>query len=122
MDLSRDPSVIASAAAEEVRALNHRTGNPAAYQNPSDISDVVNALATLAERLPQTLQQASAGLRRFEEDQAIRMDDGSDPSEEVTRALGALLNAEESLTIVCAFLKEAASPLSHMGGHFADLP
>lgn len=65
VDLDRTPAQIANTAAEEIRALNHRTLglNTKAYDNAPEVSGVVTALATLVERIPQALQQAEEGLR-----------------------------------------------------------
>lgn len=120
MDLTRDPSAIANTAADEVRTLNHRTDNATAFEQPSDVSDVVNALEHLLQMLPQSLRQAINGLNRFEERQAIRMDDGTDVAYQVERVRqetqAAITHAREAHRA----LKRAASPLSHMGGPWAN--
>lgn len=120
MDLSRDPSVIASAAAEEVRALNHRTLSPDAFRQPADAGDTAHHLATLIERLQQSLVQLCHGVEALEEKQAIRMDDGSDVGEQVSDALRSLSYASQDLIATHNSLKKAAGVMSHMGGHFAD--
>jgi flavorubredoxin len=50
---------VANAAAEAVRVLNHATLNHAAeaLRYPSDADAVIEALATMAARLPQLLEQ-----------------------------------------------------------------
>jgi hypothetical protein len=120
MDLTRLPSAIAVAAAEEIRALNHRTLDPAAFQYPGNVSDVVNALATLAERLDQSISQAGAGLRRLHDEQAIRVDDGSDVDQRVAEVAQELLSAQIALGALKDHLRAAASPLTHMGGLWED--
>jgi hypothetical protein len=120
MDFDQTPAASAAAGAEAIRQLNHITFAPHAFNQPGDVSDVANGLASLVERLPQALQQASAGLRRLEEQQAIRMDDGKDVAEQVGVALRALLNAQEALTVAHGAMREAAGPLSHMGGLWVD--
>lgn len=128
MDLTRAPQTIADAAAEEVRALNHRTLAIDAFYGddgfrgvaPGKLSDTVNGLATLAERLPQSLQQIRRGLQQLEEEQQIRMADGSDPAEGVSTALRALLNAEEAIAAARDALRTAAGPMSDMGGYLDD--
>lgn len=120
MDLNREPNVIGFSAAEEVRALNHATLDPAAFPFAGTVSDTANAIATLVQRLPQSCEQMSAGLRALEEQHAIRMADGSDVTEQVGTVLRALLNAQEALTAAHGALREATGPLSSMGGFFTD--
>jgi uncharacterized protein YicC (UPF0701 family) len=127
MDLNRTPAEIASAAAEEVRALNHRTLDPKAFTQPGDVSDVADAVATLVQRLPQTLQQLEAGLEALYDRDAIRLDDiregyasQKDISNRVSAVRSALRQAREDLSQVHATLQRATSPLSHMGGQWED--
>lgn len=127
MDLTRTPPAIASEAAEQIRQLNHRTLDPKAFTQPGDVSDVANAIATLVQRLPQTLQQMEAGLLTLEEREAIRLDDvreGSasqkDISDRVSAVLSALRDAREDLERAHTALQRATSPLSHMGGLWED--
>lgn len=128
MNLKRTPPAIASAAAEEIRALNHRTLDPKAFGQPGDVSDVVNALAVLLERLPQALQQADAGLQQLHDAQAIRLDDkppGETSQNDITdRVHGiryALQQAQHHLGEAHSQLRNAAGPLSHMGGLWEDV-
>ncbi|MFI0822229.1 hypothetical protein ACH4TX_41665 [Streptomyces sp. NPDC021098] len=120
MDLNRTPAAIAHQLAEETRALNHRTLDPTVFEQPGDVSEVVCALRTVLERLPQALNQTSAGLRRLAETDGIRMDDGTDPAVAVAAALVALREATGALWSAQEVLGGAAAPLSHMGGHFSD--
>jgi hypothetical protein len=124
MDLKRTPPQISNAAAEEVRALNHRTLDPKAFAQPGDVSDVVNALMVLVQRLPQALQQAEAGLRALEGRDAIRMDNGYGSQQElaaaVSNAVFGMSEARGFLERAHDQLKDAASPLSHMGGLWED--
>lgn len=87
---------------------------------PSNVSSTVDGLATLLERLPQTLEQTSRALQHLEEQQAIRMANGGDPGEEVSVVLRALLNAQQAIVVAHGHMREAAGPLSDMGGHFVD--
>lgn len=117
MDLDRRPAAIAHQLAEEARALNHRTLDPAVYGQPGDVSEVVYALRTVVERLPQALQQAAAGLRRLDGAGGIRMDDGTNPGVAAERVLSALQDATGALWTVQEALVEASGSLSYMGGH-----
>jgi hypothetical protein len=58
------PAEAANTAAESVRALNHATLSGTGYEWPSDVGAVMNALTTLAQRLPQALDQAGRWLER----------------------------------------------------------
>lgn len=124
MDLDRTPAQIANSAAEEIRALNHRTLDPRAYTQPADVSDVVNALMTLVQRIPQALTQAETALRVQEERGAIRLDYGNGSQQELVSAfVAALTGLQEGrglLERAHEQLRDAAGPLSHMGGHLAE--
>lgn len=127
MDLNREPRKIAYTAAEEIRQLNHISGHVESFLGeagigsvPGNVSATVEGLHMLMERLPQTLRQVSRVLQQLEEKQTIRMDDGSDPATAVSHALRTLLNAQEGVTVAQQALQEAASTMSHMGGHFVD--
>ncbi|MFJ8727679.1 hypothetical protein [Streptomyces sp. NPDC093269] len=120
MDLNRTPAAIANVAAEEIRALNHRTLDPKAFEQPSDVSNVVNGLAMLTERLEQAINQTGSGLRQFHDRNAIRMDDGSNVDERVAVVAQELLSAQIALGALKDHLRAAASPLSHMGSPWDD--
>lgn len=127
MDLDRTPSQIAHSAAEEIRALNHISLDPKAFKQPGDVSAAADALATLVQRLPQTLAQLEAGLTALQDRQAIRLDDV--PADEVSAkeihdrvfsVVWELREASEGLGRVHERLRKAAGPLSHMGGQWDD--
>lgn len=127
MDLDRSPSQIANAAAEEIRALNHRTLNTQMYAQPADVSDTANAIATLLERLPQTLDQLEAGLLILQDGNKIRLDtkplgdtSQQDIAHEVFTVTSALSEARRLLRQANQAIKDATSPLSHMGGLWED--
>ncbi|MER5617592.1 hypothetical protein [Streptomyces sp. NPDC002215] len=74
MDLNRSPYAMASAAAEEIRALNHRTlDDHHAYPYPASINETNSALKTLAQRLPQTIGQLREALDRQAQAGHIRL-------------------------------------------------
>lgn len=52
---------VAASMAEEVRFLNHATGNHAAetLHWPADVDHIVTELATMAQRLPQLFEQVT---------------------------------------------------------------
>ena len=126
MDLDRTPPAIANTAAEEIRALNHRTLglNTKAYKNAPEISEVISALTTLIERMPQALQQAEAGLETLYDRNEIRLaaaDDGQKAlADAVFTVTGSLEYARNRVGSVLQDLKSAAGPLSNMGGPWPD--
>ena len=77
MDLPRDPNEIARSAAEELRALNHLTGEQLAYRQPVRVHDTAMALRDLAARLPQALQQMQSGLEQLVATGEVRLYDRS---------------------------------------------
>ena len=77
MDLTRDPNEIARSAAEELRALNHLTGEPLAYRQPVRVHDTAMALRDLAARLQQTLGQMQSGLDQLVATGEVRLYDRS---------------------------------------------
>lgn len=128
MDLDRTPAQIASAAADELQALNHRTAGPGAFHGddgfrgvtPARLAGTVQGLLVLTQRLPQSLQQLRRGLQALEEEQQIRMADGQDPGDAVSTALRALLNAEEAFKAAEHALQAAGTPMAAMGGYLDE--
>jgi hypothetical protein len=128
MDLNREPHQMASAAAEEIRALNHRTLDAdKAFTYPGQVSDTANGIATLLERLPQALRQMEAGLEQLRDDNAIRLDDRpenetsqKDIHDQVFAVTQALSRTRELLGEAHTALRQATGPLSHMGGLWED--
>lgn len=109
--------LLADLAAEAIRVINHRTLEHEGYLWPSDLDATIGALHTLAERLPQLLQQAETWL-----DWAIREgklgDDrtGAQPSVTVEHAQMDLHDALIEAGRLAAALKKARSATSHMTG------
>lgn len=100
MDLTRTPSEIASAAAEEVRALNHRTLDSNAFTYPSDVYSTVGGVDRLLAGLPQALEQLRAHLARMAATGNVKADDGDTDGRlaaahlELTDAANALRQAQ----------------------------
>ena len=111
------PSQLAENAAEAVRALNHATLEPAAYPYPSEVDATVQALITLAGRLPQAIVQSDAALAALDTAGRLRLDAMTDsPSLEhhlaaVHQATDHAQRAAEDLT---AALKRLGSLTSHL--------
>lgn len=118
MNPNRTPSTFANAAAEEVRALNHGTFDPHAFEEPSDVYSTVSELTRLVQYLPQAIEQTWKSLRAMEEAGAIRMDDDSDVQARVNEARLALSEARRLLATGGGYLDRATQILSHMGGQW----
>jgi hypothetical protein len=128
VDLSRTPAQIATAAAEELRAFNHRTLEAKAFEQPGDVSEAADALARVVQYLPQALRQLEAGLERLHEEQRIRLDDKSpaetsqkDIFDRVTAVVLALREARVDLSRLDDRMREVKGPLSHMGAPWEDV-
>lgn len=133
MRVAHEPQELARAASDMIRQLNHATldvegfyghdeDGPYVNAAPSNVSATVEALVALTDRLPQALQQAARAVQHLEEQQAIRMADGSDTNQQVSVLLRGLLDAEQAVKMANVHLREAGRPLANMGGHFAPEP
>lgn len=129
MDLTRDPHRSIRNAADNIREYNHRTINgPEAFYGehhiinaaPPNIGEAIGALYTLFERLPQAVDQTAAAVRHVEEQQAIRMANGDQPDEAVSRLLRDLIDARQSMLVAQTHLRSAVQVSSNMAGHWLD--
>lgn len=129
MDLTRDPHRSIRDAADNIREYNHRTINgPEAFYGehniinaaPPNIGEAIGALYTLFERLPQAVDQTAAAVRHVEEQQAIRMANGDETEEAVSRLLRDLIDARQSMLVAQTHLRSAVQVSSNMAGHWLD--
>lgn len=118
MNLNRQPAAIARVAAEEIRALNHRTLGTHAFEEPSEIYSTVGELKQAVWGMPQAIQQIWVELRTLRDENAIRMDNGSNVKEEVEKAREHMNEARQLLAQAGQALERATSTLSHMGGQW----
>lgn len=114
MNLDRPPADIASAAADQLRALNHALLNAKDVPAP-EISATVQALITLTSRMPQALLHLTAHLGRQQKAERVRLDNGADPAAAVIQADTYLTDAETDLADVSAHLRKAGALLFTMG-------
>jgi hypothetical protein len=129
VDQDRTPQDLAHAAADTVRDLNVVTQQVSAFDGehgfrgaaPANLSGTVQGLITLTDRLPQALQQLRRGLQQLEEQQTIRMADGTNPVDAVSTALRGLLNAEEAVKAANHALRAAGAPMAAMGGYLDEV-
>lgn len=118
MNLDREASAIADAAAEEVRTFNHRTFDAEAFKEPADVYRTVNNLTRLVHGLPQAIEQTWKRLRMMEQDEVIRMDNGTDVAEEMEKVRQQLSHTRQKLAEAGSALDRATQTLSHMGGQW----
>lgn len=118
MNLNREPATIARSAAEEIRALNHRTIARSAFEEPSEIYSTVNELKQTVWGMPQAIEQIWGELRTMRDADAIRMDNGTDVNEEAEKARVELNGARQLLAQAGAALDRATNTLAHMGGQW----
>jgi uncharacterized protein YoxC len=118
MDLNREPATIARSLAEETRALNHRTINGSAFEEPSQIYRTINEVKQAVWGMPQAIEQIWGELRTMRDADTIRMDNGSDVTEEAEKARQELNEARRLLAKAGVALDRATSVLSHMGGQW----
>jgi diketogulonate reductase-like aldo/keto reductase len=116
MNLNREPAAIANAAAEEIRALNHRTLDAKAFEQPADVYRTIDALTQFVRYMPQAIEQTWKQLRAMEQQGAIRMDNLSDVDVAMEEARLALSEARRLVATGGGFLNDAAQTLSRMGG------
>ncbi|MFJ8628948.1 hypothetical protein ACIRD3_39710 [Kitasatospora sp. NPDC093550] len=92
MTKNNAPYAAARQAAEAIRQLNHDTLNASEMTAP-EISSAVRALMEMVDRLPQTFEQLIHHLEKQQQAGAVRMEDGRDPAEPVTKVVTALREA-----------------------------
>lgn len=127
MDLNRPPSEIANAAAEEMRALNHRTLKPDSFENAPDLARSADGIAAVIQRLPQALQQLEVGLQALHDESQIRLADrhpsevsAADISRAVFDALFDLREAREALGRVEEHIQSSTRVLRNLGAPWPD--
>lgn len=118
MDLNREPATIARSAAEEIRALNHRTLGARAFEEPSQVYSTVNEVKQAVWGMPQAIEQIWGELRTMRDAGSIRMDDGSDVTEAAEKARLELDDARQLLAQASQSLNRATQILSRMGGQW----
>ncbi|MEY9966684.1 hypothetical protein ABIA33_004749 [Streptacidiphilus sp. MAP12-16] len=117
MDLARAPYEFAGAAADEIRALNYRTLD-GGYPSPGDVYDTAHALRTLAQRLPQALEQLGIGLAALADGDQVRITSGAPGTDtvperrrQIAEALDAGLRATDVLEQALAVVTRLTSDL-----------
>jgi hypothetical protein len=86
------PAQVAIQAAEAIRTLNHLTLNQTDLSAPA-ISSIVQGLAELLDRLPQTFEQLARQLGKRDADGLVRMENGMPARPYVIEVIGSLDSA-----------------------------
>jgi hypothetical protein len=111
------PVGAAQAAAQAVRDLNHATLDGTGFEYPSDVYEVVGALATLVQRLPQALRQAGTWLAAEHTAGRVGHDRGPQfTTAEVYSALAHLDDAVPHVEALRSALDTAHTHTSHLTG------
>lgn len=112
---STDPIVLARQAAEAIRQLNHVTYDTGAYGGPQQVREVVDALRTALDRIPQALVQAGSAMQRMVDTGRLYTDDDTPAGQHFADASFAMGEAAGSLGNVARSLQSAGSDLWHLG-------
>ena len=113
------PDDSAWAAAEAVRELNHQTlvhDSRDSFEWPSDVDAVIAALETLAQRLPQAINQASRWLVTAVDAGRVGHDEGRDAAGAVDEACEHLSGSADLATHLSYRLGLARAQTSHLTG------
>lgn len=106
----------AGAAAQSVRSLNHVTRDPGGYQWPSDVYTVLGELLTMAQRLPQALEQAATWLDAADLAGRVGHDHGADVTGAVDDVLASLDRARRRAVSLAVALESAHRGAGHLTG------
>lgn len=107
-----NPALAVRKARDQIEHLNHLTLD--ADLTAPQISEAVQALISMVERLPQAVEQLAGALERQGKLGTIRMDNGSDPTESCTEAINALAYAQADLDHTADSLRQAGHALWNM--------
>jgi hypothetical protein len=99
----------AEAAAEAIRAINHVTLHDAALPYPSDAYRLIGELSTLAERLPQALQQTAQRISRWQQAAELGIDPGTVYAGDPDRAAVEAVVGLHAAAIAAGQLRDALS-------------
>ncbi|MFE3492852.1 hypothetical protein ACFXOS_07050 [Streptomyces sp. NPDC059175] len=117
-----DPMQLARDAAQAVREFNHltlpRTNQTPALPYPGDTYDAISALKTLAQRLPQAIEQIGTALDVLTTLGHLAATDGQDPNRHVANVQEFLITGMEQahgLAQCLDLAHSAVSPLIYSG-------
>jgi hypothetical protein len=113
MDQNRAPYEYAVAAADEIRSLNYETLQ-GGYHSPGDVYDVAQALRTLAQRLPQTLEQLGIGLAVLADGDQVRITSGAAGHDTVSVRHERIADSLRSALAAVATLEEAMGVVTRL--------
>lgn len=108
------PAQLGWQAAEAIRTLNHRTHPPTAA-DPTEVYELLAALAAMAYRLPQLLGQLSRWLQTEQAADRLRADTpAADPAEITATAAHELTRAGRTANRLGDALDSAHQHLAHL--------
>ncbi|MFF6903342.1 hypothetical protein [Streptomyces hydrogenans] len=119
MDLARTPETIAYTAAEELRALNHRTLTSSAFTYPAEIQSTASGLNKLLQTLPQSLSQLTAGLDHVQQSQTLLSRDDTDVDQTVNEARAAIASSAAHVKAAQQALQDVVDKLALVGVRYA---
>lgn len=115
MDLDRTPETIAYAAAEELRALNHRTLSSDVFTYPAEVQSTASGLNKLLQTLPQSLSQLTAGLDHVQQSQTLLSRDDTDVNQTVDEVRAAIESSAAHVKAAQRSLEDVVNKLAVVG-------
>ncbi|MFC9736059.1 hypothetical protein ACFWG5_34560 [Streptomyces hydrogenans] len=115
MDLDRTPETIAYAAAEELRALNHRTLSSDVFTYPAEVQSTASGLNKLLQTLPQSLSQLTAGLDHVQQSQTLLSRDDTDVEQTVDEVRAAIESSAAHVKAAQRALEDVVNKLAVVG-------
>jgi len=115
VDLDRTPETISYAAAEELRALNHRTLSADVFTYPAEIQSTASGLNKLLQTLPQSLSQLTAGLDHVQQSQTLLSRDDSNVDQTVDEVRAAIASSEAYVKAAQRALQDVVDKLALVG-------
>jgi hypothetical protein len=117
--MSKSASEAAQEAAEAIRTLNYATLPHEGYpglEYPSDVYEVIGALKTALERMPQALQQSSLWLGEQYAAGKVGHDSGADAGLDVASTRSLMDTAATMADELSVVLNRAHSASAHLTG------
>jgi hypothetical protein len=118
VDLERTPETIAYAAAEELRALNHRTLSSDVFTYPAEVQSTASGLNALFQTLPQSLGQLTAGLNHVQQSQTLLSRDDTDVDQTVNEVRAAIASSRAHVKAAQRALQDVVDKLALVGARY----
>ncbi|MFD6826644.1 hypothetical protein ACFWC5_40905 [Streptomyces sp. NPDC060085] len=111
-----DPAALVRQARDLIEELNHVVLDDAGTLSAPALSDTVQALKSLVERLPQAFEQTGTALVMLADQDKVVLDNGQDPKAATTQVAAELRAVAASSEQLARDLSHPASALFLMGG------